>query len=68
MRVALMVPPGYPLAEVTARIAEYAAAGAQTLVYAPACERADLARVVRTFAEDVLPGLRELPDGGDAGG
>lgn len=55
-------------AEVTARIAEYAAAGAETLVYAPACERADLGRVVRTFAEEVLPGLRELPDGGNAGG
>ncbi|HEY0935607.1 MAG TPA: LLM class flavin-dependent oxidoreductase [Trebonia sp.] len=55
-------------AEVSARIAEYAAAGAQTLVYAPACERDDLARVVRTFAEDVLPGLRERTDGGNTGG
>jgi probable F420-dependent oxidoreductase len=48
-------------AEVTARIAEYAAAGAETLVYAPACDRASLPRVLATFAEDVLPGLNRGP-------
>lgn len=54
--------------EVAARLAEYAAAGAETLVYAPACQNADVTRVVRTFADGVLPGLRRERDGAVADG
>ena len=48
-------------AEVRARLGEYAAAGAGTVVFAPACGPADAGRVIRTFAEEVLPQVRDLP-------
>lgn len=51
-------------AEVAARLGEYAEAGAETVVFAPACENDDFSRVVRTFAEDVLPGLHGEPGEG----
>lgn len=47
-------------AEVTNRLAQYADAGAESVVFAPACPSADLDRVIRTFAEDVLPALRPV--------
>jgi probable F420-dependent oxidoreductase len=46
-------------AEVVTRLREYAAAGAESLVFAPACGDADLPRVIRTFAEEVLPQVRD---------
>ena len=46
-------------AEVTARLAEYAAAGAESVVFAPACPAADVAAVIRTFASEVMPHLRQ---------
>ncbi len=48
-------------AEVRARLGEYAAAGAGTVVFAPACGPDDAGQVIRTFAEDVLPQVRDLP-------
>ena len=42
------------------RFAEYARAGAQDLVFAPACPAADRDRVVETFAAEVLPALRTI--------
>ncbi len=47
--------------EVAARLREYASAGAGSIVFAPACEDTDLPRVIRTFAEEVLPQLRDAP-------
>lgn len=49
--------------EVGARMREYADAGAETLVFAPACGDSDLDRVVDTFAGGVLPELRPLVSG-----
>lgn len=45
--------------EVAARLREYASAGAESIVFAPACGAADLPRVIRFFAEEVLPQLRD---------
>jgi probable F420-dependent oxidoreductase len=42
----------------TARLREYADAGAQTVVFAPACSGPDLDRVIATFATEVLPQLQ----------
>jgi probable F420-dependent oxidoreductase len=47
-------------AEVTSRLAQYADAGAESVVFAPACPNADLDKVIRTFAEEVLPALRPI--------
>lgn len=53
------VPAGTP-AQVTARLLEYAEAGAESVVLSPACMPADRDKVVRTFAEEVMPALHEL--------
>jgi probable F420-dependent oxidoreductase len=45
-------------ARVTARLAEYAAAGAADLVFAPACPPDAVDRVIDTFAAEVLPVVR----------
>jgi alkanesulfonate monooxygenase SsuD/methylene tetrahydromethanopterin reductase-like flavin-dependent oxidoreductase (luciferase family) len=45
---------------VTTRMRGYADAGAETVVFAPACRGADLERVVDTFATRVLPELHPL--------
>jgi probable F420-dependent oxidoreductase len=42
-------------ARVRDRLAEYAKAGAEDLVFAPACPAGDLDRVIDTFATEVLP-------------
>jgi probable F420-dependent oxidoreductase len=42
-------------ARVTDRLAEYALAGAEDLVFAPACPPDDVDRVIETFAAEVLP-------------
>lgn len=47
--------------EVASRLREYGSAGAESIVFAPACGDADLPRVIRTFAEEVLPQLRDAP-------
>jgi probable F420-dependent oxidoreductase len=47
--------------EVAARLREYADAGAETVVFAPASPSVDLERVVDTFARDVLPEVRRGP-------
>jgi probable F420-dependent oxidoreductase len=44
-------------AEVVARLREYRDAGAETVVFAPACAPDDLDTVVRSFTEHVLPEL-----------
>lgn len=46
-------------ARVRERLAEYAGAGAEHIVFAPACPDADLDRVIDTFATEVLPFLGE---------
>jgi len=46
--------------QVAARIAEFAEAGASTVLIQPAAEPGDRQRVVRTISEDVLPRVREL--------
>lgn len=48
-------------AQVAARIAEYAAAGAQAVVLVPACGDADRPRMIRAFTEELLPALTSLP-------
>lgn len=48
-------PPG-----VIARIAQYRAAGADTVIFAPACPSSQRARVVELFAQAVLPQVRAL--------
>ncbi|MEV6896691.1 LLM class flavin-dependent oxidoreductase [Amycolatopsis sp. NPDC051372] len=44
-------------ARVRERLAEYAAAGAESVIFAPAC--ADHDRAIDLFATEVLPGIRE---------
>jgi hypothetical protein len=69
MRTGLMLPPGHELGQaaepgdVTSRLRQYAGAGAETVVFAPACPAADLARVIETFATGVAPELRPSKDG-----
>ncbi|MFI5614341.1 LLM class flavin-dependent oxidoreductase [Amycolatopsis sp. NPDC051903] len=46
-------------ARVRERIAEFAEAGAQRVVFAPACAAEDRDRVIDLFATEVLPGIRE---------
>ncbi|HWD04330.1 MAG TPA: LLM class flavin-dependent oxidoreductase [Amycolatopsis sp.] len=46
-------------ARVRERLAEFAAAGAERVVFAPACAAADRDRVIDLFATEVLPGIRE---------
>lgn len=50
------VPTGTP-AQVAARLADYAAAGAESVVLVPACPAADRPRMMRMFADDLLPAL-----------
>jgi alkanesulfonate monooxygenase SsuD/methylene tetrahydromethanopterin reductase-like flavin-dependent oxidoreductase (luciferase family) len=50
------VPVGTP-AQVAGRIADYAAAGAESVVLVPACAPADRPRMIRAFADDLLPAL-----------
>ncbi len=45
--------------EVVTRLREYASAGAESLVFAPACGDTDLPRVIATFAEEVLPQVQD---------
>lgn len=45
-----------------ARLREYADAGAESVVFAPACPSADLDRVIELFATEVLPGLQTAED------
>lgn len=49
--------------QVIHRLAEYAQAGVQDLVFAPACPAADRDRVIDTFAADVLPAIRTTERG-----
>lgn len=49
--------------DVTSRLRQYAGAGAETVVFAPACPPADLTRVIETFATGVAPELRPAKDG-----
>lgn len=51
------LPTGTP-PQVIARLAEYADAGAEAMVFAPACPDTDLDRVTETFAREVAPALR----------
>jgi alkanesulfonate monooxygenase SsuD/methylene tetrahydromethanopterin reductase-like flavin-dependent oxidoreductase (luciferase family) len=44
------------------RLREYGDAGAETVVFAPACRGADIDRVIDTFATEVLPGLQTVED------
>lgn len=53
------VPFGTP-AQVAARLADYAAAGAESVVLVPACPPADRPRMLRLFADDLLPALRPV--------
>lgn len=54
--VARYVPTGTP-AQVAARLAEYEAAGAESVVLVPACQPADRAKMIQIFAEELLPAL-----------
>lgn len=53
------LPAGRP-EQVLERLREYADAGAETIVLAPACPDADLDRVIDAFARDVAPALRAV--------
>lgn len=46
-------------ADLLARLAEYQAAGAESLVFAPACPPEEYPAMVTLFAEDVLPELHD---------
>lgn len=50
------------VAEVTDRLVEYAEAGADSVVFAPACPRRMRDRVIETFATEVMPALRTSSD------
>ncbi|GAA1836342.1 LLM class flavin-dependent oxidoreductase [Pseudonocardia ailaonensis] len=52
------VPAGTP-DQVAARLADYAEAGAGTVLFAPACGDDELDRAVELFAREVAPALRE---------
>ncbi|NMH98719.1 LLM class flavin-dependent oxidoreductase [Pseudonocardia acidicola] len=54
------VPAGTP-AEVTDRLREYADAGAETVLFAPACPADDLDRSAEIFAHEVAPALVTIP-------
>lgn len=47
----------------TERLRQYAEAGAETIVFAPACHGPDIDRVIDTFATEVLPLIRTAEDG-----
>lgn len=49
--------------QVVDRIAEYADAGAEDLVFAPACPAGELDRMLDVFAADVLPAMSGGPGG-----
>jgi probable F420-dependent oxidoreductase len=49
--------------QVIDRLGEFAAAGATSVVFAPACPDPDLARVIETFVTDVLPALPAVATG-----
>ena len=51
------IPTGTPQ-QVTDRLLEYVDAGAESVVFSPACAEEDLDRVVATVAAEVLPALR----------
>ena len=53
------VPTGTP-PQVAARLADYAAAGAESVVLVPACPPEDRPQMIRTFAEDLLPALQPV--------
>lgn len=52
------VPTGTPR-QVAARLREYADAGVETVLYAPACDEDGIDRAVELFAAEVAPALRE---------
>jgi probable F420-dependent oxidoreductase len=52
------VPTGTP-DRVAARLREYADAGAETVIFSPACPDAELERMAALFAEEVAPALRQ---------
>lgn len=52
------VPTGTP-AEVTTRLQEYAEAGAETVLFAPACPEDELDRTAEVFAREVVPALTD---------
>jgi probable F420-dependent oxidoreductase len=51
------VPTGTP-EQVAARLQDYVDAGAESIVFAPACPRGELDRMVGAFADHVLPAVR----------
>jgi alkanesulfonate monooxygenase SsuD/methylene tetrahydromethanopterin reductase-like flavin-dependent oxidoreductase (luciferase family) len=53
------VPTGTP-AQVAARLADYSAAGAESVVLVPACPAQDLRRMIRLFSDELLPALRPV--------
>jgi probable F420-dependent oxidoreductase len=53
------IPTGKPQ-QVIDRLGEYAQAGAESVVFSPACAPEDQERVIETFAAEVLPALRDL--------
>ncbi|WP_433502826.1 LLM class flavin-dependent oxidoreductase [Pseudonocardia halophobica] len=58
-RLAERYVPAGTAADVAARMREYAAAGADTLLFAPACPDDELDRAVELFAREVAPSLKE---------
>lgn len=55
--------PSGDVAAVTARLGEYVQAGAERLIFAPACPAEHRERVVSTFVSEVVPALRKGSDG-----
>jgi alkanesulfonate monooxygenase SsuD/methylene tetrahydromethanopterin reductase-like flavin-dependent oxidoreductase (luciferase family) len=53
--------------QVVDRLGEFAAAGATSVVFAPACPDSELARVINTFVADVLPAFRTAAEGAGHG-
>ena len=52
--------------QVAAQMREHADAGAETIVFSPACDDDDLEDVIDTFATQVLPRLRPTPTTSDS--
>ncbi|WP_060573831.1 MULTISPECIES: LLM class flavin-dependent oxidoreductase [unclassified Pseudonocardia] len=65
-RLSRYVPAGTP-AKVAGRLAEYGEAGAETVLFAPACSADDLDRNIVEFAREVVPALTGAPTGKENG-